>query len=205
MTLEIPSRPDFPRATALEVPKASPARPPFPRTAAILLALGLIVAVCALSYQLGTASSAGTPAAPSGGVVDYVNLTVVINASNGAPQYLPANFSVKAGLVAITIVDEDDAVAWSGCSCNVTGTVGGVEWLNGSPYHVMPSSNVAHTFTVGSLGLNVLSPGGQTVFFEAEFPAGTYTWTCMAPCGSDGYAGFPMGTPGYMTGTITAG
>ena len=199
------ANPHEPSTVAAPEEPSPRSRAPFPRTVAIILAVGLVAALCAFTYLLGTQSaSGGTPVTESGSVIDYVNLTVQIIASSGAPQYVPANFSVRAGLVAITIADEDDVVSWSSCTCNVTGTVGGVEWLNGTAYHVMPNTNIAHTFTIGSLGLNVLSPGGQTVFFEAKFPAGTYTWSCMAPCGSNGYGGFPMGTPGYMTGTITA-
>lgn len=185
-----------------ESPSGRP-RGPFPRLAAIILAVGLIAAAVVFSFQLGAASTSGSASSSPQTVVSYVNLTVVINATNGAPQYVPANFTVPSGRVAITIADQDDAVSWDQCNCNVSGTVGGVEWLNGTPYKVMPSSNVAHTFTIGQLGLNVLSPGGQTVFFEADFPAGTYAWSCLAPCGSDGYTGFPMGTPGWMEGTVT--
>ena len=191
-------------AGSRENPSGS-SRGPFPRLAAIILAVGLIAATVVFSYQLGAGSTSGTSPSPPGTIVSYVNLTVQINATNGAPQFVPANFSVPAGLVAITIADQDDAVSWDQCGCNVSGTVGGVEWLNGTPYRAISTSNVAHTFTIGALGLNVLSPGGQTVFFEVDFPAGTYTWTCLAPCGSDGYSGFPMGTLGWMEGTVTVG
>ncbi len=184
-------------------PSDSRAPAPFPRKVVAILAVGLVLTTLAISYELGAQSAGTSPTASPGSVVDYVNLTVEINATNGAPQYVPANFTVHPGLVAITITDHDDVADWPGCSCNVTGTVGGVEWLNGTAYRTMPSSNVAHTFTIASLGLNVLSPGGQTVFFEADLPAGTYTWVCMAPCGANGYTGFPMGTPGWMQGTLT--
>ncbi len=201
----VSARTDSPAPARSQENRSEGPRGPFPRLAAIILAIGLIAAAVVFSYQLGAGSTSGSSPSTPATIVSYVNLTVVINATNGAPQYVPANFSVPAGRVAITIADQDDAVSWAQCGCNVSGTVGGVEWLNGTPYHVMPTSNVAHTFTIGALGLNVLSPGGQTVFFEADFPAGTYTWTCLAPCGSDGYTGFPMGTPGWMEGTITVG
>lgn len=157
----------------------------------------------ALAYEMGVQAGPSDPPAGQARVADYVNLTIEINATTGAPQYVPANFSVSAGLVAITIHDEDSPMEWSACACNVTGTVGNVEWFNGTPQAVVPDTNVAHTFSIPELALNVLSPGGSTVFFEAILPAGTFTWYCMAPCGSDGYTGFPMGTPGYMEGTIT--
>ncbi len=194
----------------------SPRRPPFPRKVAVGLVVALMLTLTALGYELGAQSTGATSTQTSNpSIVDYVNLTIQINSTTGAPQYVPANFSVPAGLVAFTINDEDIPMNWSTpspsnynstCPCNVTGTLGNVEWLNGTPYSVMPSSNVAHTFDIPQLGLNVLSPGGNTtVFFEAVFQPGTYTWMCMAPCGSDGFSGFPMGTPGYMEGTITVG
>ena len=183
---------------------SSSGRAPFPRKAAAALVVALILTSLALSYELGAQSGGSSrPTNLPASIVDYVNITVRINATTGAPQFVPANFTVRAGLVAITIVDEDFPVAFPGCSCNVTGTVGNVEWLNGTAHPALPDSNVAHTFSVQGLGLNVLSPGNSTVFFEAVFSAGTYLWMCMAPCGSNGFTGFPMGTPGYMQGTIT--
>jgi hypothetical protein len=186
----------------------SPQRPPFPYKIAIGLVVALMVTLAGLGYELGALSAAPAPSpSPTANpvIADYVNLTVQLNATTGAPQYVPANFSVPAGLIAISIDDEDSVMPLPACPCNVTGTVGNVEWLNGTPYSVVPNSNVAHTFTIPQLGLNVLSPGGSTVFFEAVFQPGTYTWYCMAPCGSNGDTGFPMGTPGYMEGMITVG
>ena len=179
--------------------------PTFPRKAAIVLVVALVISLVALGYEFGiqsTGTSPSTPATPTT-VAAYVNLTVIVNATNGAPQYVPANFTIPAGLVAVTIQDQDSPMNWSQCGCVVGGTIGNTEWVNGTSYHVVPDSNVAHTFTIPKLGINVLSPGGSTVFFEAVFPAGTYTWYCMATCGSNGETGFPMGTPGWMEGTIT--
>ena len=187
-------------------PPAEAGTAPFPRMVVGILLVGLVLTSLAFAYEVGSqAGGAQGPGTPTG-IADYLNLTVAINATTGAPQYVPANFTIPAGLVAVTIHDTDSPMNWSSCLCAVTGTVGGVAWWNGTPWHTVPSSNVAHTFSIPSLHLNVLSPGGgSTVFFQAVFPAGTYTWYCMAPCGSNQYTGFPMGTPGYMEGTVTVG
>ncbi len=56
-----------------------------------------------------------------------------------------------------------------------------------------------HTFTVPSLGLNVMVPpmGSITQSIVAK-TAGTYTWYCSVPCGS-----WVMTHDGYMKGTFT--
>ena len=135
-----------------------------------------------------------------------VTLEIQVNATTGWPQYTPANFSVHVGAVEVTIVDHDSPMAWPGCSCKVTGTTGGVESVNGTAVGTVSETNVAHTLTIGALGLNVLSPGASSVSFSFEVTeAGTYEWNCLAPCGAgtDPYDSPPMGVPGYMTGTLT--
>lgn len=167
------------------------------RTALAVAGLTLTLGLLALAQP-----TAPVPAASSR--VSYLNLTIEFNASTGAPQYVPANFSVPAGRVIVAITDLDAVASWPGCTCNVTGTVGGEEQVNSSPTPELPDSNVAHTFTVPALGINVLSPGGSVVTFTLDLTApGSYAWLCEAPCGSDAYTGFPMGTPGYMDGTMT--
>ena len=164
------------------------------------------LAVAGLTLTLGLLALAQPPAqAPAlSARVSYLNLTIEFNASTGAPQYVPANFSVPSGRVIVTITDLDAVASWPGCTCNVTGTVGGGERVNQTATSQVPDSNVAHTFTVPALAINVLSPGGSVVSFTLDLTApGSYAWLCEAPCGSDAYSGFPMGTPGYMTGTMT--
>lgn len=150
------------------------------------------------------------PAAPGGSplTTSYVNLTVSINPVNGWPQYSPANFTVPTGLVVFTITDKDMAMNWTGCGCVVTGTVDGLEYINGSATHVVRSSNVAHTFNVPNLGLSVYVPGQSTVHFTVNLQnPGVFSWFCTAPCGAGAnpYSTPPMGTPGYMTGSMTIG
>jgi len=111
----------------------------------------------------------------------------------------------------------------------VTGTIGGVEYVNGQPVSELNSwsgCNVEHTFTMAGLGINVpiaspptlkeenalcgtspcTSGPHQVVTFSFMTPAkgGTFRWQCIVPCGGgyvDGNGG-PMATPGYMSGQM---
>jgi hypothetical protein len=109
----------------------------------------------------------------------------------------------------------------------VTGTTGNVAYVNGKPVTSINSwsgCNVAHTFSIPQLGLNVplasppltanlcgTSPctsGPHTVVrfsFMTPRTGGTFFWQCRVPCGGgylDGFGG-PMQTLGFMTGSIT--
>ncbi|MGD0587676.1 MAG: hypothetical protein ABSA63_02660 [Thermoplasmata archaeon] len=163
----------------------------------LAVGVGLIVA-----FPLQPASS-GPPLVT--GPTTYENLTVNI-ASNGWPQYTPANFTLHTGLVKFTIVDNDLPFNWSGCPCPVTGTVGDLEYVNGTPMHNVSSDNVAHSFNVPDLNLAVYSPGGNTTQFSVDISrTGEFVWFCVVPCGvgADPYSTPPMNVLGYMTGTIT--
>jgi hypothetical protein len=111
----------------------------------------------------------------------------------------------------------------------VTGTIGGVEYVNGKPVSALNAwsgCNVQHTFTLAGLGINVpiASPTSlndnnnlcsnspctsgphQVVTFSFMTPAhgGIFRWQCIIPCGLgyiDGNGG-PMATPGYMSGQM---
>ena len=163
----------------------------------LAIGVGLIVA-----FPLQPASS-GPPLVS--GPVQYVNLSINIDPNNGWPQYSPANFTIQPGTIVVTIVDNDSPMYWDGCPCSVTGTVGGVERVNGSVYDVVPPTNVAHSFNVPDLNLAVYSPGGNTTQFTVDITrTGEFVWLCVVPCGTgtDPYNTPPMGVPGFMTGTI---
>ncbi len=167
--------------------------------AAVLLGALVAPAVANVFAPQGNA-----PVAAS--TTSYVNLTISINATTGWPQYSPANFTVPQWIVVFTITDTDSAMSWAGCQRTVQGTVPGTETVNGTSYSVVSSANVAHTFSIPTLGVNALSPGQSVVSFTLDVPnAGTFEWYCMAPCGTapGGYSGGPMGLPGYMSGTMT--
>jgi len=163
----------------------------------LAIGVGLIVA-----FPLQPASS-GPPLVT--GPTTYENLSINI-APNGWPQYTPANFTIHTGVVIFSIVDNDSPMNWSGCPCPVLGTVGGVEYVNGTPMHNVSGANVAHSFNVPDLNLAVYSPGGNTTSFTVDVSrTGEFVWFCVVPCGvgADPYNTPPMNVLGYMTGTIT--
>lgn len=176
-----------------------------------LVAVAVVVGAFALGY-VGSAlsnptSSAATPSGSSASVPTTVYLTISFDPVTGWPQYSPANFSVGTGVVSFVITDRDVPADWTGCPCAVSGTVGGTEQVNGTTYSQVPATNVAHTFSIPSQGINVYVPGYATVSFQLDFTtAGSLQWLCLAPCGSDvssPYGTPPMGDPGFMAGTIT--
>jgi hypothetical protein len=108
----------------------------------------------------------------------------------------------------------------------VTGTIGGVEDVNGKPVSQIDSwsgCNVGHTFSIPGINLNVpmASPSltaslcgtspctsgpKETMTFSFMSPkaTGAYFWQCRVPCGGgfiDGFGG-PMQTIGFMTGNM---
>jgi len=109
----------------------------------------------------------------------------------------------------------------------VTGTIGGVEDVDGKPVSQLNSwsgCTVAHTFSIPGIGLNVpmASPPSPTATLCGTSPCtsgphevmtfsfmspkgdGTYFWQCRIPCGGgfiDGFGG-PMQTIGFMTGNM---
>ncbi len=166
--------------------------------AVVVMAGVLLVAFPNTGGQVTTTSTPGQ--------TSYVNLSIAINGTTGWPQYSPVIFAVPAGEVVFTITDHDAVANWTGCPCAVKGTVNGIETINGTPYSTVPTSNVAHTFAIPALGLNVLSPGQSVVSFTVDLTnAGSFSWFCMSPCGTGpgGFTGGPMSAPGYMNGTMT--
>jgi hypothetical protein len=94
----------------------------------------------------------------------------------------------------------------------VAGTVGGVAYADGAPYSLLDRTQIAHTFTVPDLGLNVPIPSRAThgrsytvvTFSFFTGAPGTHQWQCHDPCGDgvDGLGG-PMADVDYMRGTLT--
>ncbi len=134
--------------------------------------------------------------------------------ANDWPAYAPNKLVVPANsLVTITLHDYDlglDSPMPKGTPfASVQGTIGGVAYLNGQPYAALAPEQIAHTFTIPQLHINVPLPGfgkeSDTISFTFRIgKAGTYTFQCFDPCGT-GNSGFegPMATKGYMVGTLT--
>ena len=191
------------------------------------LSLGSYVAT---TYSLGpSASSSAGPSTP-----DRITLLETMNNMLGGvmqPMFQvvtaqglasSANISLPAHtLIVLTIVAYDTPTPGSsGAYSSVTGTLGNeILLVNGtnaagstnasmgsweSVVSSIPPSELAHTFTVSGLGLNIPVEGGFTEiasFYVNE--TGSFTWQCMTPCGTgpDGFGG-AMATPGWMTGQL---
>jgi hypothetical protein len=87
---------------------------------------------------------------------------------------------------------------------NSTQTSSGIQVRGAETVGSLPANEIAHTFTVPSLGINI--PVGtsstEVAYFTVDSP-GTYDWFCMTACGggADGLGG-AMSTPGWMTGSL---
>ncbi len=218
------------------------------RVTALLVAFVAVVALVvfvAMHFVGGTPPTINYSPYASGGQVNVVLQTDPQNTVTNHPDWVSyfiqdphtkqwvhtTYFEVPAATkVNITIL------AYDGCTPlrnpvwgRVTGTIGGVEYVNGKPVSQLNSwaqCSVQHTFTMPALGINVpvASPTSlnannnlcgtspctsgphQVVTFSFMTPAkgGTFTWQCIVPCGGgfvDGNGG-PMGTPGYMAGQM---
>jgi len=137
-------------------------------------------------------------------------------------------FSVPAGSrINMTIYGYDGCTPLRNQAfAQVTGTIGGVAYVDGKPTKVIDSwagCNVGHTFSIPGLNLNVpmatpsltanlcgtspcTSGPHRTMTFSFMTPrsAGTFFWQCRVPCGGgfiDGFGG-PMQTFGFMTGNM---
>lgn len=176
--------------------------------AVMLLMLGLWVGptVFAVSGQTGASTHIALdimPVKPGGPAQNYA-------------AYLPSTSLSVPAHATITVVirnfDLDAVSVPSGAPyLRVAGTVGGVAYMDGTPYSTLNRSGVAHTFTVPALNINVPIPvhtsaGRSYVTVTFSFrtgSAGTFAWKCIAPCGEgpDGQTG-PMADDAYMRGTL---
>lgn len=139
---------------------------------------------------------------------------------SGWPEYVGSkriDFPAHTKVV-LTIYSFDDGAAPLAKSLQiydkVAGTLGHTETVDGKKVSSVPNKDVAHTFTVPGIGLNLAVPAAKTsksgeitpTVVTASFVTekeGTFTWQCYAPCGSGkgGMSG-AMATPGYMTGKV---
>jgi hypothetical protein len=132
-----------------------------------------------------------------------------------------ANISLPVHtLIELTIISYDTPTPPPAQYSTVTGTVGDKMYLiNGTSASMstpeswgaavssVPTDQIAHTFTVLALGINIPVVGGDTEIAFLYFnQTGTYTWQCYTPCGfpnvNGGWSG-AMITPGWMMGEVT--
>src|SRR5215471_1863150 len=200
--------------------------------AALIVTAGLGLAACSASAQLSgaTAGSGGAPAAAHA-PKEAVQLIGKIDADMGAmstftgkdswPAVAPANIHVRAGAtVTITIREYDDIVTPLADNSPFLQIMGGTETVNEKRVTSVSNQQIAHTFTVPSLGINVPLPiagmggsmgsmdgpaGPTTVRFTFHAPAtpGTYLWLCATPCGTGPYGiSGAMAMNGWMRGHL---
>jgi len=132
-----------------------------------------------------------------------------------------ANISLPANrMIELVIISYDTPTPPPAQYSSVTGTIGNKMYLvNGTSASMsspmswgaevssVPAAQIAHTFTITSLGINIPVVGGDTeIAFLYLTQTGTFTWQCYTPCGfpnvNGGWSG-AMVTPGWMTGEVT--
>ena len=188
----------------------------------------LALAACSGSLRAGGTGSSAELAA-SHTQTQHIQLIGKIDADMGAPgtftgkhswpAMAPADIHVKAGaVVVVTIKEYDDMVTPLPRLSPFLKVMGGTETVNGKRVAAVGNGQIAHTFTVPSLGINIPLPiagmdrgmgsmaGGPTTIrftFRAPSAAGTYQWLCVTPCGGDpDGVGGAMHTNGWMRGHL---
>lgn len=82
----------------------------------------------------------------------------------------------------------------------------GIQVTGGQNVSSVSPDDVAHTFTVPQIGLNIpIMPSSTVTAYFTLNQSGTFSWFCQTECGSgpNGLQG-AMATKGWMTGSITA-
>ncbi|MHB1440408.1 MAG: cupredoxin domain-containing protein [Cuniculiplasma sp.] len=131
---------------------------------------------------------------------------------SSAQIYLPSN-----SLVTMTIINYDFGPgSVSSAYSKVTGTLNNTEYVvndtninksssaSGQWVSTVPSADLAHTFTIPQMNLNVLIPSDSIVVASFHTPkSGVFSWQCEVDCGtgSSGWGG-AMTTPGWMQGEV---
>ncbi len=119
---------------------------------------------------------------------------VIINYDDGNATLDVPNDNVASGTNGGTVfVASNDNI-------NSSQGPSGIEVKGGQTMSVVPATDVAHTFTVPNLNLNVPVPVSSTVvaYFTVN-KAGSYPWFCETACGDAA-----MSHPGWMTGSLVA-
>lgn len=188
-----------------------------------LMATGILMLAVVGVYTTHVAGAPHAQAATTDRPAATVDLTIVtgLGRTGDWPAFVPSAIRVPAhATVKFTVTNLDDATAVPAQFGMVRGTVGNtatVAAINPKAPNVVgqarvitsldPNTQVGHTFTILSLGINVpiASQSVETFVIHTGAP-GVYKWRCFDPCGMglSGWAG-PMGAAGYMSGTLTVG
>jgi hypothetical protein len=190
-----------------------------------MIGVGLIVGAIAVTASAcgGSSSGATAPAAVKAApVAKTVNIEMIgkIDADKGPtgtftskehwPAMAPSDLTFgKGDTVVLTIKEYDDAPTALPAGSPYGTVAGGTMTVNGVAGTSVTNANIAHTFSIPSLGINVpltKAPEGgvsTTVFTFTVDKAGSYTWRCFTPCGggADGMTG-SMATKNWMQGNV---
>ncbi len=187
-----------------------------------MIGVGLIVAAVAVTLSACGESSSGAADAPAATVGKTINIEMIgkIDAETGEagtftgkehwPSMAPSDITFAAGdTVVVTIKEYDDMVSALPAGSPYNDVMGGTMTVDGVATTTVPNSNLAHTFSIPELGINVplaMAPEGgfsTTVFTFTVDKAGTYTWRCFTPCGGDPNGmGGAMATKDWMQGGV---
>jgi hypothetical protein len=184
-----------------------------------MVAVGLIAGAVAVTASACGGSTAAAPAA-SAPKIDNITLVGKIDATSGPagtftnkpkwPALSPSNVTVGHGdTVVLTIKEYDDAPTALPAGSPYNAVAGGTMTVNGVATTTVSNADIAHTYSIPTLGVNVplkKAPTGgfsTTVFTFTAGAAGTYSWRCFTPCG-DGANGMTgaMATKGWMQGNL---
>ncbi len=123
---------------------------------------------------------------------------VIVNYDDGLANLTSSQLANVAGTV------NDQMTLVNNSQINSTMASSGIQLRGGETVGSLPVSEISHTFTIPSLGINV--PVGtsstEVVYFTVK-SSGTYAWFCMTACGGGATGlGGAMATPGWMAGSL---
>ena len=117
----------------------------------------------------------------------------------------PANLT-GSQYATVTGTSNNEVYEVNNDNVNSSQGITGIQVTGGQNVSSVSPDNIAHTFTVPQVGLNIpIMPSSTVTAFFTLNQTGTFSWFCETQCGSgpDGTEG-AMSTIGWMTGSITA-
>ena len=124
---------------------------------------------------------------------------VIFNYDDGNASLISPSYSSVNGTNGGTITYANNALI------NSTQAANGILIRGAQIVSSVSPADIAHTFTIPALGINVPVPVSSVVVATFTInTTGAFEWFCMTTCGS-GSAGLggAMATPGWMTGAVS--
>ena len=124
---------------------------------------------------------------------------VIVNYDDGPADLTSSQYANVSGTVNNQVTEINNS------NVNSSQSATGIQ-LNGSEtVSSVATDNIAHTFTIPQLGLNIpVEPSSTAVAYFTLNQTGTFYWFCETQCGygPTGILG-AMATAGWMTGSVT--